>query len=66
MDNYSENVVTDMLVKNEIIRRQDSPDAFESGSKYSTNPKYDLTSYLSTSNKKVSKFGSRYKFVGVG
>ena len=66
MDNYSENVVTDMLVRNEIIRRQDSPEVFKSGAKYSANPNYDLTSYLSAPNKKVSKFGSRYKFVGVG
>ncbi len=57
----NEDVVTDILVKGEILKRQESPESV-----YSSNPiEYDLSLFIKTrKNKPVrNRFDSRYLFV---
>lgn len=61
----SENVVTDILTKREILKIQDNPDVYEN-TKYSSNPiEYDLSLYIKTRKNKPerNRFDSRYLFV---
>ena len=61
----SEDVVTDILTKREIIKRQDSPDAFDN-SVYASNPQYDLSLYIKHKKKEpkeIGRFGIKYLFV---
>ena len=67
MDYSNEDIVTNMLVNNEIIKIEDVPELFRKEViKYNSNPAYDLTGYLIKPHEPVqSKFGSKYKFIGV-
>ncbi len=59
----SEDVVTDILINREILKREDSPDIYDNKSQYSTNPNYDLTRYLNNKKPEPSRFGAKYIFV---
>ena len=63
MDLSNEEMVTELLTNREILKRQDAPEVFEDGIKYSTNPKYDLSNYLASNKPKSGRFGDKYLFV---
>ncbi len=59
----NEDIVTKILSDREILMRQDAPDVFERGAKYSTNPNYNLSDYLKKPRREISRFGEKYLFV---
>ena len=59
----NEDIVTDILINREILKRDESAELLSGRHHYSTNPKYDLTRYLSTKNPEPSRFGAKYIFV---
>lgn len=59
-DLSNEDIVTDILVNREILKRSDAPDR---NGLYTTNPNYDLTNYLNTNKYTPSRFGPKYIFV---
>jgi len=61
MNLTNEDIVTDILVNKEILKR-DEP-AVNNRLQYAANPKYDLTRYLNTKNPEPSRFGAKYIFV---
>ena len=55
----NEDAVTDILISRAILKRSyDMADKM-----YSTNPQFDLSSYLSTKRTEPSRFGPKYIFV---
>lgn len=65
MENSNEDIVTDILTKREILKKQDSPEVFENAV-YASNPQYDLSLYIKHKKeepREISRFGNKYLFV---
>lgn len=61
----NEDIVTNILTKREILKKQDAPDGVVNG-KYSSGPvEYDLSLFIKTRKNKPEpgRFGNRYIFV---
>lgn len=62
MENTNEDIVTKILSNHEILLRDYAKELFENKS-YKTNPKYDLSHYLSTTEPSKNRFDDKYLFV---
>ncbi len=65
MELSNEDIVTNLLLKKEILTLQDTSVKPKTATVYNTNPNYDLTHYLKSKEQRIKKINSKYLFVGI-
>jgi len=65
MELSNEDIVTNLLLKKEILTRLDLPIKSKANLNCYTNPNYDLSQFLKSKNNQIKKLNEKYLFVGL-